>query len=590
MRGSPRVLVLVLCVLAIVLVAGTYGRLSFTYDEPVHIAAGLQFLDGRYEYREHPPLSRIAVGLGPWLAGVRSPPPDSTRSAWEEGRILLFDSSVPTARVLTLARLGTLLFLILGVVVVWRAATALWSPWSPWAGVLAAALLALQPVFLGHAGLATTDAAAAATLVLAAWLGVRFLEEPTTRNTLLAGLGVGLALGTKFSAVLFLPVIAIALLVAGLARGGFLAGLRRTPVRRILGRAAAFTAAAAVLLWMVYGFRVGPALPPENAPFEGLDALVGQSGFLHDVAYALVTMPLPMPDLPRGILLTFQHAGTGHRGYFLGQVGESGWPLFFPLALLFKTPIPFLILVAAGYVAGLTGERSKDWRVLGILLVPPALLLSVMLSSVTIGLRHLLGIYPFLAIVAAGGGVALARRGRLAAAFVAVLVAWQAVGVARAMPDLFAYFSEPFESAPERYLIDSDLAWQQDLLRTREYLDHAGVDSVRVAIMGLTPRRRLEEYGFPEVEWLQPYEPAPGWIVVDWYTLRVGSNSDIALPPDAFAWLLAYEPVARIGAATRIYHFDTAPSLPPDLARSRDAWRAGGGSFLTADDFAGDSR
>jgi hypothetical protein len=72
------------------LAAGCWRVYSNTWDEPEHLAAGVELLDrGRYEYdTEHPPLARIFLALGPWLAGAHSygtPPPDGTL----EGRDIL---------------------------------------------------------------------------------------------------------------------------------------------------------------------------------------------------------------------------------------------------------------------------------------------------------------------------------------------------------------------------------------------------------------------------------------------------------------------------------------------------------------------
>ena len=97
-------LTLVSCLLA----ASTWRVYSNTWDEPEHLAAGIELLDrGRYEYdTEHPPLVRIFMALGPYLAGAHSygtPPPDGVQEGVD---ILYTDDHYDTF--LTLARLGTL--------------------------------------------------------------------------------------------------------------------------------------------------------------------------------------------------------------------------------------------------------------------------------------------------------------------------------------------------------------------------------------------------------------------------------------------------------------------------------------------------
>ena len=92
-------------------VVATYEVFSITFDEPAHIAAGMQLLDeDQYTYEPlHPPLARIAVALGPYLAGYRS---QNGGDMWIEGRRLFYaKSGHPDIEMLTLARAGILPFM-----------------------------------------------------------------------------------------------------------------------------------------------------------------------------------------------------------------------------------------------------------------------------------------------------------------------------------------------------------------------------------------------------------------------------------------------------------------------------------------------
>jgi len=61
--------VIVLFGLAVVRVVSTYTVFNSTYDEPVHIACGMEWLQWGSSTCElqHPPLARVAVALGPFL-------------------------------------------------------------------------------------------------------------------------------------------------------------------------------------------------------------------------------------------------------------------------------------------------------------------------------------------------------------------------------------------------------------------------------------------------------------------------------------------------------------------------------------------
>src|ERR1035437_3550493 len=57
-------------------IVAAYSQLSLTYDEPGHIACGLEYLSD-HVYRlesQHPPLTRAAVAMGLYLTGIRLDP------------------------------------------------------------------------------------------------------------------------------------------------------------------------------------------------------------------------------------------------------------------------------------------------------------------------------------------------------------------------------------------------------------------------------------------------------------------------------------------------------------------------------------
>src|SRR5712664_1931565 len=101
--------VLILIGMAVVGVSGTWTTLTATYDEPIHIASGMEWLDkGSYLYElQHPPLARVAVAIGPYLKGLRS---SSLLDGTAEGNAILYSGGNYWSN-LAAARAGNLLFL-----------------------------------------------------------------------------------------------------------------------------------------------------------------------------------------------------------------------------------------------------------------------------------------------------------------------------------------------------------------------------------------------------------------------------------------------------------------------------------------------
>src|ERR1051325_8363888 len=66
----------ILVLIGILRIVSTYRVFNHTIDEPDNLAAGLEYLStGRYLYHdENPPLARVFIAFGPWIAGERYHP------------------------------------------------------------------------------------------------------------------------------------------------------------------------------------------------------------------------------------------------------------------------------------------------------------------------------------------------------------------------------------------------------------------------------------------------------------------------------------------------------------------------------------
>ncbi len=536
-RRSLLLLAAIACV-AMARVAATFPIYTNTFDEPAHLSMGMEWLvRGTYSVEvQQPPLARVAAAIGPRLSGVGYPAPmQDPAASWRNGLLILYFRGLYW-RTLTLARLGILPFLLLGIVIAWAWARRLWGEA---AGVLAALLLSAMPPVLGHAGLATTDCAAMATYAAALFAIDCWLTKPTALRALLVAVAVAAAVMTKFSALLFLPVGILPMLVI---RRGLLA-------RRHAAQLAPIVAGVLVLGWAAYRFSVWPV--PVSIPIErifGGPSIADAAG-----RWLFAHVRVPAPEALLGIWHVMHHAELGHASYLMGSLAMHGRWYFFPVALLVKTPIAFLLLAAIGLV-----------RARGAALVPPLAALAIVTvsaaSSINIGLRHILHVYPLLAVTAAGGVLALWQRGRATRALAVVLLAWFAASGALAHPDYLPYFNELAGSHPDRLLVDSDLDWGQDLGRLATLVHDRHIDHLWIAYFGTAS----PEIHIPaDIARLPPGQMVSGWVAISETMLK----GVYLRERGGYAWLNRYRPVAMAGRSIRLYFIpppasDAPPSRP----------------------------
>jgi 4-amino-4-deoxy-L-arabinose transferase-like glycosyltransferase len=555
---------------AVARVSATHRTFAATADETQHIAAGIEWLRAGsateafdlwrkqklWHVMGNPPLARIAVGAGPLLAGTR----DTTV------RDVLYDGPGYMEN-LVAGRRGVLPFLVLLIGLVWWAARRMWGDV---AGLVSAAAVSTLPPILAHAGFATVDVAAAATYLLAFLMFLRWLEAPSRGRAAALGVAFGLAFATKMSALTLVPAAVVVAFHRSRTGTAPLLGGRRA----VVGQLALAAGAAALAAWALYRFSFGrPDALGDPATVRYLVDHCAGGGLMNRLVSAILHLPMPAPQIADGMLVLCATNGPAmSASYLLGRITLDGFPLFFPVALLVKTPIPFLVLAFIGVRACVKDQAPERWRRLAPGLVALTVLVSVLSSRINIGVRHVLQIYPLMALYVGPGVLWLwrATRERLGRTAAVGLAAWQLTIPFLAAPDYLPWFNALAGRHPEDVLLDSDLDWGQDLLRLERELAARKVQRMSIAYFGISD---LCRHRLPPGRWLRPYQRVTGTVVVSqmyrkgvvggYY--RDGNYCDRAqMTPEAkpdydqFAWLDAYQPVARVGASILVYEIPEA--------------------------------
>ncbi len=540
----------VLVVVSVARLYTTYATFTQTYDEPLHVACGTEWLLGVTDCDvEHPPLAEVSVALLPYLKGIR---PSLRDDAQVEGNEILYARGEYFQN-LGLARAGTLPFFVMACVIIylwgWRwfdAATGFW----------AVLLFVNVPPVLGHAGLATLDVACASTILAALYQWIRWLETPTWSRAIILTVTVSAALLTKLSSVAFLPTGFAIVLILGLVRDrDMIARLSRVPWLR---QAAVAIGLTGVILWAGYRFTVEPIRRGARLD-ASIERPAGQGGLLRTVAES----PLPLTGMIRGIYWIYTENQDPIPSYLFGKINERGSWAFFPVVAAIKTPLGFLLLTLAGIAVLVRGRREVPWTRAAPAAIVAALTLACVAAAINMGVRHALSLYPFASILA-GYAVARAFQSRLRALELAAALAvfWVVDDSWRAHPDYLAYFNRLAGAHPEQIVAESDLDWGQDLHRLGKRLKTLGVQNVSIAYFGTA---RLEDAGLPSYEILDGHDTAAGYIAV---SVRY-TSFQYALD-GSFGWVRSLTPLERIGKSIDLYYVpgpQRAPKLQADLPR-----------------------
>ncbi len=458
-----------LCALHLGLALGVAERTGMTYDEIAHVTAG-QAYNERADFRLQPENGNLPQRLHGLVAslGTGAPLPPIAHPAWPRsdvwlyGHTFFFEGQVAPGLILLHARAANLLWsLAIGLLVL------LWARrlGGDLAGLGALALWAAEPALFANGPLATSDMCAAFWLTATCGLWWRALDRTSVGTVLAASLAFGLCAIAKFSVLILGPTL---LLISALWLKTQVTKMRPALLR--LGLSAGGAALAALLIiWTAFGFRqAAPNL--ESTPFAGffvewhsLQEGIGLTGSLIGLTHKLGLLP---DAYSYG--LTFVLAWSKARAAFLdGAYSITGWWDFFPRAFFYKTS-PALLL---GLLFALTAAiRARLWRHCGPGLLVLGSLVTVyglisIGSSLNIGHRHLLPIYPAL-FIASGWGLARFAKNRLATALAllgTLMPAGFTLSQSRQAP--LAWFS-PLAGGSEagwKRLGDSSLDWGQGL-------------------------------------------------------------------------------------------------------------------------------
>jgi tetratricopeptide (TPR) repeat protein len=555
-----------------------YTQTSATWDEPIHVTAGYAGWV-KQDFRvdpSHPPFVRLWATLPTLLlddVSMGDVPADGRPTlTWLADayqfahRFMYVDNDADR-----LLYLGRFMIVVLGVVL--GVFLFLWS--REWLGftpaVIALACYTFEPNLSAHASLVTTDLGVTCFIFGTVYFSWLLSRRFSVRR--MAGLIVcfSLALVSKFSALLLVPVVLV-LLAMSAVRG------RELTPRRTCATVAALAIASVSVIWASYGFRYLPAPATTAAMSLQGTSLVAADPIIGTAVGWIDGYHLLPNAYTQGFLYTYSSVQR-LPAFLAGRVSDEGWWSYFPIAFLLKTPTVLILLVAVGLVTLFLRRREVGLHTTAFIVLPVVTFLGVaMWTGINVGLRHVLPAYPFVILLTALTATQLARlptRARVTV-LAAVATLWAGEYVAT-YPHTLTFFNYP-AGGPQsgyRYLADSNLGWGQGLKALKVWMDQNDVKHVNLAYFGQADPAYYgidctHLPGAPSFAVQSITRPKlPGYVAISATTL-----TGVYAPPP---WRLFYaafrdlEPVAIVGNSIRLYWVENWPETNGSLAEGTPA-------------------
>jgi hypothetical protein len=433
-----------------------------TFDEPIYIEKGVERIHtGRIG-------GLMKLGTMPLPVDVQMLPV----RVWEWWRGEAFDGVADLQEILPVARAANLLFWGVLLLYVMLAARSLGGEW---AGRLAVLLVALEPTFLAHASLATTDVSVAACVLAFAYHFWQGRDANWWWRVGVPGLWIGLAALAKASGPVFAVLCMFAIELQ--RRWGLVGPLRSWFVRDFLQ----IVLVGAALTFLYCGSDWQPQ--PDALRW----AEKQPEGWLRSSALGVVHTARVFPTAADGFVRQVTHNARGHGAYLLGASSPSAIWWYFPVALTIKFTVPLLLLAAA---VSLFARRQMGNAALT---AAGALLLFSLACRVQIGVRFML---PLVALAVAGLSAAVVRAIEEApqmrpawAIGLTMALMWCGLSAWSAWPDGLGYINELYggREAGQWAVSDSNLDWGQGVPELRQWAAEEDVSKVALWYYGADP-------------------------------------------------------------------------------------------------------
>ncbi len=506
---------------------------SQTFDESVNLVSGYYFVKTGKSYLnpEHPPLISLFSSLPLFFLRLNPPVidrdnpeqefynPKNSKYRYRIANRFIYENNVSHDIILFLARLPIVILSCALAFLIFFLSNKFWGFY---AGMFSLLLYSLDPNFIAHGELVTMDVGLAFFYTLSSYLYIDYLNNKKLYKLPLVALSFSLAVLTKFPAFLLLIVFFIISTIDGYRN-----------LRKLINNY------AEIFLVLLFSFIVIFVFYREN-----------------------------IGDYLRSLQYAYNHSKYGDYNFLFGAFSPNGWFYYFIIAFLVKTPSATLAIFLLTLIVFL--KNRKQLRMYTYIILPSfVFLLASLFSTVNIGHRYILPLYPFLFIFAGSllrEEFTKSKIFRILTMFCVLVLVYSNFKI---YPHYLSYFNI-LGGGPERghrILVDSNIDWGQDLKFLKKYMDNNKVDEIYFAYFGsVDPGYYGINYRFIPSSFNRYIEGAdePYKLKLPIPERKILAVSVTYLYESiAYHWLQSIVPDARAGYS--IYIYDITEDIPARL-------------------------
>jgi hypothetical protein len=560
---------------------------SVTGDEYAHIPAAYGYTV-QHDFTlnpEHPPLAKLISGTG-FVGSHFTYPTDlmhqNIKTAdlqWKAGFAFLYytPGNNPDA-ILFRTRTPILLASVIGLLFCY---ILLAKVSGKKVAALATFFTAFSPTVIAHGHLVTNDVLMMTTSTIAVLCFIRFLQNRTWLTGSLAALTMAIAEISKFSAFLlffFYVLVTILYYLTHNRKSGFIKSIKYSvkvlwPVYLLV----------IILVYLVYSFEV---FGLSHAAQDQWIINTNGEASTHMGTRVLLDInqfppAAPMVRYVNGFVSSLVRVADGHGANLFGKDYVKGTPIYFPVVSLLKTPTPMILIwmMIFGYALSRISQvklslstyyqlllnliRKNPVPTFGALFVA-IYFLSAIVSTLDIGIRHLMPIFTWMSYLTALWIIhvlaKLKYKDFLLGKFIAgILIASYGFIALAVFPNYLSYTTEIAGGSANsyRYYNDSNVDWGQSYKAFGKYLKQHPefttiyTDTISIEAKNYYTCGSVQPSGCPRIRHLdKALPPAGSYVALGEMQLTI----DWANPQGRYASLKHQTPIAKIGDAVYVYY------------------------------------